>query len=214
MRNKAKRGRKMAPNKDDSSLVKVPKTIVTDDLVSASYRYVSGNQLFQTKFTRGSLLNLIGLSYTSSQLYRVIGAIRLRRIHVWTSAATTGTANDTYFQWNGAYSKPTTSTSTTMGVSGISYQTHVPPKKSLASDWSVAGSNETEVLFSMTYNSGDVIQLDVTYMLQNAVTNTYTETSITSTGTALAIGYIYSMFLDQSLGSGATLGPVGRLGAA
>jgi hypothetical protein len=210
MRNKVKRGRKMAASKDDSSLVKVPRTIVTDDLVSASYRYVSTGQLFQTKFTRGSLLNLLGMAYSSTQLYRVIGSIRLRRIHIWTTTASTGTATDSYFQWNGAYSKPTTSTSTTMGVSGIAYQTHVPPKKSLASDWSVAGSNESEVLFSMTYNSGDVIQLDVTYMLQNSITNTYTESSIT-TSTALAVGYIYSVALDHNLGSGISLGSVGRL---
>jgi hypothetical protein len=94
-----------------------------------------------------------------------------------------------------------------MASSGVTYQGHVPPAKSLAADWSIAGTAESDQMFSVSLNPGDVIQLDVTYQLQNSNTAVYVESTITSGG--MAAGYLYAFSLDR----GGKLSQTGRLAA-
>jgi hypothetical protein len=194
----------------------VPPAMVVDDLVSSSFRYGVQAGAIETKMyvKRSDLLNLIGLSYSTSAAYRVIQAIRLRAVHIWTDPNQSTTSSNTYdvFSWLGPDTRSTATVTTSMGTSQVGYQYHVPPKKSLAAFWSAAGSNESDVLFSVTVTGGDVLQLDVTYQLQNAVTGPFTETSISTTST-LAIGYLYCFSLDHASDTTSALTPQGRLPA-
>jgi hypothetical protein len=194
----------------------VPPAMVVDDLVSSSFRYGVNVSTSENKMyvKRSDLLNLIGLSYSSSAAYRIIQAIRLRAVHIWTDPNQSVTSANTFdtFSWLGPDTRPTATVTTSMGTSQVGYQYHVPPKKSLAAFWSSSGSNESDVLFSITVQGGDVIQLDVTYQLQNAVTGPFTETSISTTST-LAVGYLYCFSLDHASDTTSTIIPQGRLPA-
>jgi hypothetical protein len=194
----------------------VPPAMVVDDLVSSSFRYGVQASLGVNKMyvKRSDLLNLIGLAYSTSAAYRMIQAIRLRAVHIWTDPNQSTTSANSFdtFSWLGPDTRSTATVTTSMGTSQVGYQYHVPPKKSLAAFWSAAGSNESDVLFSLTVQNGDVIQLDVTYQLQNAVTGPFTETVITSTST-LALGYLYSFSLDHASDTSSIMITQGRLPA-
>lgn len=194
----------------------VPPAMVVDDLVSSSFRYGVTSTLSETKMyvKRSDLLNMIGLSYSTSAAYRIIQAIRLRAVHIWTDPNQSTTSANAFdmFSWQGPDTRSTATVSTSMGTSQVGYQYHVPPKKSLAAFWCSAGSNESDVLFSLSVQGGDVIQLDVTYQLQNAVTGPFTETSISTTST-LAIGYLYCFSLDHATDTTSIILPQGRLPA-
>jgi hypothetical protein len=188
----------------------VPAMLAVDDLVSTTFRYDVTSTTGKVIVTRASMLNLLAMAYSTSGLYRIIQAIRLRAVHIWTTPSSGNTSS--VFTWAGPDTRPTAMVSTSMGTSAVSYQKHVPPKRSLAAFWSVSGSNESDQLFVSTLNNGDVIQLDVTYQLQNAATGSYSEVSITSTST-LALGYVYSISLDHQDETSNAYVSVGRLSA-
>jgi hypothetical protein len=202
--------RKVLKPKVDRSVAPIilPGSLHTDDLVSTSFRYQCSTNVTAGTVTRGKLLNLIGLATSSTNAYRLISGIRLRAVHLWTdSSPSAGTVDTSVFEWTGGYTRPTVTTTSSMGTSGVAYQRHVPPKHSLAADWSIAGTAESDVLFAYNATVGDIIQLDVTYQLQNAVTGNYIAVAITTV--SMAAGYIYSFSLDggakfQSLGRLAT----------
>jgi hypothetical protein len=202
-----KRRKVQKPKADRSVLpITLPGSLRTDDLVSTSFRYVCGTSVTAGSVTRGKLLNLIGLASSSTNAYRIISGIRLRAVHIWTdSSPASGTVDTSTFEWTGGYTRPSVTTTSAMGTSGVTYQRHVPPKFSLAADWSISGVAESDVLFAYNVTVGDVVQLDVTYQLQNAVTGNYIEQTITTV--SMAAGYIYSYSLD----GGAKLVSVGRL---
>jgi hypothetical protein len=205
-KNRMKRVKKDADT--GAQIVKVPGVLVADDLVSTSFRFFANSAETATAITRGALLNLLVLAATTSTAYRMIQAIRLRRVHVWTSApATASTSESTSMQWAAGYSRPSTKVTTTIGAAGVSYQSSVPPKRSLADDWSIAGTAESDPMFSIVFNAGDIIQLDVTYQLQNNVASEYSAASVT--GGSMAVGYVYAVSLDHSVNK--VLIPVGRL---
>lgn len=189
----------------------VPPPLVTDDLVSTSFRFTASSAGGIT-VTRAILLNLLGFGTSSTNLYRVIGAIRLRAVHVWACPNNTTNVDVTSeFSWNSPDTRPSVMITTSMGSSSVAYSKHVPPKKSLASFWSISGSNESDAIFTFNFNSGDVIQLDCTYQLQNAYVPSFTPVAITVSGTATA-GYLYQVDLDHT--GSAKLNGQGRVSLA
>lgn len=184
----------------NTTMSHVPPPLCTDDLVSTSFRYTASGTTNIT-VTRAILLNSFGLASSTTNLYRLIGAIRIRAVHVW-SAPNSNPALDfiTEFGWNSPDTRPSVGITTSMGTSEIGYRKYVPPKKSLAAMWSISGSNESDAIFTLNFNTGDVIQLDVTYQLQNAYVPSFTPTSITVGGTATA-GYLYLLDLDHTNGT-------------
>jgi hypothetical protein len=190
------------PRRDPAttSISHVPPPLCTDDLVSASFRFTAASASSIT-VTRAILLNSLGFASSTTNLYRVIGAIRLRAVHIWSApSANVNTDSTTEFGWNSPDTRPSVAITTSMGTSSISYTKHVPPKKSLVANWSISGSSESDALFTFNFNGGDVIQLDVTYQLQNAYVPSFTPTTITVGGTATA-GYLYQLDLDHTNGT-------------
>jgi hypothetical protein len=182
--------------RSDAVLPTVPRSVVTDDLVSASYRFVgSGSTGATISVTRGTLLSLLGLATSTTNAYRVIGAIRLRTVHVWNNPSSTGATSNTSFSWSAIDTRPSTQISTSLGTAAGTYMRYVPPSHSLAGMWSIADVNESDSLFNFTFSPYDTIQLDVTYQLQNGVNSAFSPTSITSSG--MSVGFIYSFSLDR-----------------
>jgi hypothetical protein len=182
--------------RSDAVVPTVPRSVVTDDLVSASYRFVAGNTGATISVTRGVLLSLLGMASSTTNAYRVIGAIRLRTVHVWNAPTSTGTVSDTSFSWSAIDTRPSTQISTSMGTAAGTYMRYIPPSHSLAGMWSIAGVNEVDALFNFTFSANDTIQLDVTYQLQNGVNSAFSPLSITSSG--MSVGFIYSFSLDRA----------------
>jgi hypothetical protein len=189
--------RKSRNRRSNAVIPTAPASVITDDLVSSSFRFVAvGSSGGTFSVTRGVLLNLLGIASSTTNAYRVIGAIRLRTVHVWNAPNPTGSVSDSSFSWSAIDTRPSTQLSTVMGTAAGTYMRYVPPSHSLAGMWSIAGTNETDALFNFTYSAYDTIQLDVTYQLQNGVNSAFSPTSITSSG--LSVGFIYSFSLDRA----------------
>lgn len=160
------------------------------------------------------MLNLLVFGVNSTTAYRMFSSVKLTRIRIWSAAlvgtATAGTVALSSLQWAGQSSRPRTITSTSMGVT-VGHLDSRPPTDSQASFWSNDNYLETDILFTLDVNSGDVIQLDVVCCLQNGVTAQFTAGSITTTST-LATGKVYQPTLDHY--STQYCSPDGRLGCA
>jgi hypothetical protein len=83
----------------------------------------------------------------------------------------------------------------TIGTASIGYLSVEPPKDSLASYWSISGSNEADVLFSMDLPTNTIIDVDVTYQLLNGVADSPAAIPVSSTQTVVG-GIIYQVALD------------------
>jgi hypothetical protein len=177
----------------------VPELMV-DDVVSTAFRYqASGGAIANAPFTRANMLNLLVMAGNATGAYRMFGAVKLKRIRVWSSVGiTTGpypVATST-LQWNAQNSRNKTITSTSMGYGSIGMIDSRPPKDSLASFWSIdQAAAETDILFTLDLNMWDVIQLDVVYTIQNNVTGAFTVNTLISSG--MATGKVYQPTLDH-----------------
>lgn len=142
--------------------------------------------------------------------YRIFSGVKLNHVQMWAVAGTGandyGTTTCSVF-WSSNYG-PTNEVSDSGNAFRTATVTTSPPKQSLASFWSLAGSNETEVLCTITCPIGTIIDINVDLVLEDGET----PVSITSTQTGV-LGQLYAGYLDFAAGAGApALQPV-SLGA-
>jgi hypothetical protein len=192
----------------------LPGERLTEDLVATTLRYGVQGGIQNVAVLRRDMLNAIGFAASTTNLYRLFQAIRIREVRMYcgspTAAGTFGITTNTTLQWTCGDSRPRTLNAVTMGTGSISGIRTKPPAHSLASFWSTSGSNETDPLFSYDANIGDVIEIDVVYQLQNDITNGTSVSFVISSG--LVLGNLYQLALDHSATSKTTA--IGRLSAA
>jgi len=176
-----------------------PPPFSPDDVFGTSFRYNVTTGTQNCIITRQMMLNLLVFGVNSTTAYRMFSAVRITRIRIWSaalgSASNAGSVAISSLQWAGQGSRPRTIVSESMGVT-VGHLDSRPPEHSQASFWSNDNYLETDILFTLDINSGDVIQIDVAVCLQNGVTAQYTANSITTTST-LATGKIYQPTLDH-----------------
>lgn len=176
-----------------------PPPFSPDDVFGTSFRYNVTTGTQNMIITRQMMLNLLVFGVNSTTAYRMFSAVRITRIRVWSaalgSATNSGSVAISSLQWAGQGSRPRTIVAESMGVT-VGHLDSRPPPHSQASFWSNDNYLETDVLFTLDVNSGDVIQIDVACSIQNGVTAQYTAGSITTTST-LATGKVYQPTLDH-----------------
>ncbi len=114
--------------------------------------------------TRGDLLNfMVGNAASSSTFVRISASVLLTQVQIWGIGTASGHSTVS-LEWKGPY-LPSTEISDTGNPMRPAHVVGTPPKNSFAELWSCSGFQETDVLFEATLNTGDVLDLHVTYVI-------------------------------------------------
>lgn len=155
--------------------------------VQGRARYLVVGTQTAVSVTRGALLNhLVMNSASGTANYRLCSAIRLKSVQVW-GAAASGTVS---VEWRSANGPTVIASDTTVLSAQPAMVRTAPPAHTLASFWSLTGSNESEVLFIITALDGSIVDITYEMVLQNG------EAPVLATTTASgAIGTVYMTYL-------------------
>jgi len=155
--------------------------------------------------TRADLLDLLMVAKTTSSAARIFAGVKLNRVEIfdpgWVNgSAPTGFGQPASLEWTSNLG-PTTLRSDTGNSFVPAHVVTTPPPQSLASFWSISGSNETEVLFTITVHQQSIIDVWFDFVLFNG------ETPVNiAPFTPMTVGQLYAGFLD-GVGSTAQLQP-------
>lgn len=176
-----------------------------------TFRYYASTTSNNLIFSRADILNVLqmalstGTSSTSGA--RIFFAAKVNWIRVYVSPSSTSTPETCNLTWEGMYGKHTVVSATTLGVSTASEFLTKPPRDSEAGFYSLSGSQETQPLFNMDISQYSVLDINLSFTLQNLIDNSSGAT-ITSSTKTVGQGIIYTAALDGT--STNVMVPVGR----
>jgi hypothetical protein len=174
----------------------VLKPYKADNIINFTQRYQATSANTALNITRAFILNTIFVNLTSgTSNVRIFAAVRVNRVCLTTSAQAA-------LEWQSAYGPTSATVVTATSTTAPGEFSQRPAKNSLASFWSMSGSNESESLMALSFSSGDFVDVDYSAVLldqENAVGVT--------TGSGGTSGSMYRSYLDGPR-SGALLVPV------
>jgi hypothetical protein len=133
-------------------------------------------------------------------------AVKVNWLHVY-SPPSAGALTNCTLTWEGEYGKHKVVGSTAIGASSPAEFRTRPPRDTEAGFYSLSGSDESQPLFNMDIPEYTIIDINLSYTLQNLVDNSSGATIVSSTKT-VAQGVIYCAALDGT--STNILVPIGR----
>lgn len=149
--------------------------------------------------TRKMLLQLMSMATTTTNQFRLITAIKLKRVEMWAEPPALGSAPAVCsVEWVGSQAPSTLHSDSTSGVRSAYVSTR-PPVDSSDRWWSVSGSNETEVLFNITFPAG--VTVDITCSIRMA-DDEAPVASEAGTGGSATVGRVYYNYLDSFASKG------------
>jgi hypothetical protein len=165
-----------------------------DPIISFSIRYIatgSNTAINAARLvTRAFVLNtlIVNLVSTTSNS-RLLQAVKINKLTLYTS-------NVASVEWLSSYG-PSSAILVT-GTSTVSPGILVsrPPQKTLAGAWSFNGSNESENVLSLTYTSGDILDVSFSAVLCDRASGSSVVTASSGSN-----GFIYRTFFDGPSGS-------------
>jgi hypothetical protein len=188
-----------------SENVAFPRTFNSNIRFKHQFRFTSVGTLAGNVTQRSTILNLLGVATTTSQVARTFAGVKINRIEIFgvSGSGTTGTTASTVsLEWLSEFG-PSSETSDTGNAFNPPHLVCTPPPQSTASFWSLTGSNESVSLFSIAAPAGSVVDIWVEVVLFDA------ETPVLVTSTSiLSIGGMYAGYLTGSTGAGSYLLPV------
>jgi len=141
--------------------------------------------------TRKNLLNLVVVATTAVTSSRIIEAVRLKSVELWTNPPALGSAPMTCsVEWIGSNAPSTIISDTTMGV----LPAHVlakPPPNSSNRWWSMSGTDEADPLFTLVVPSQTVCDVRVNLRLVDSEAPVAGDVPAGAT-----VGQVYYDFLD------------------
>jgi hypothetical protein len=144
--------------------------------------------------TRGMLLNLVTMATTTTNQFRLFGAVRLKKIQMWavpvSSSATQVTAS---IEWIGVNSPSVVHADTSMGNARPLHVTAKPPPNSSNRWWSIYNQNEAENLCKLTFPASTIIDVTLEMRVQD---DEGAMAGQNGTGAASTIGVVYVNYLD------------------
>jgi len=172
------------------------------------FRFANGTHSGTFTILRSNLLNLLQLSDSTLSSWRLIDAIRLKKVEVWANPVALGSAPTTVsVEWLGENSPSTIVSDTSMGVRPAHVST-VPPPSSSNRWWSITGSLETDDIFVLVLPADCVIDVSVDIRLFDLQT-VGTAGDITNTESTFLGGALEFDFLDGT--ASGKLTPVGSV---
>lgn len=186
---------------------KAPSPYKADPFQNRKFRFTNKNSSPSAfSITRGDLLNLYTFQFTTgTNLYSNFQSIRLRRVQVWgIPPSNSSTFLPVALTWK-SFASPDVELSTSGTQMTPAYITTVPPKDSFAGTWtSFDGTNSTEVLFILSLQGGEMIDIEVEYVPASGVSP-----FLTTVTARVQTGYSFN-FLDFN-SSPPMLAPVSNL---
>jgi hypothetical protein len=173
--------------------------------LSKKIRYQNTSSTTTFNLTRGNMLNIIMNGTTSSTCGRLLAAVRLVALEIWTSVPSNG-PNTISVEWLSLYGPSTQSSDTTISVSLPAHLRTSPPVASVSSFWSLTGQNESEVLAKIvlpsTSNAMTVVDVSFDCVFMDDETPYSISLSQTVTPNQFYMGYL------DGQGSSAQMQPV------
>jgi hypothetical protein len=168
--------------------------------VNHKFRFLNSSGSTKT-ITRAELLNLYCMATGTTTSSRIIEAIRVKSIEIWTNPPALGAAPLTVsVEWVGVQAPSTIISDTSMGVLPAHVRTRPPPRSS-DQWWSMTGQNENDPLMTIIAPAESVLDLQVAirFVDNEAATSGDSPTGANS-------GQVYFNYLDGI--AGATWAPV------
>jgi hypothetical protein len=155
--------------------------------VSRRVRYVASTAFTSGSLTRADLLNHLICCTLATANARLLSGFKLNRIEIWSPGSSTFTTATSSVEWLSSYgpSKVVSDSSMTIEPAHI---VSTPPPQSLASFWSLTGSNETETLCTLSYGANSIIDLSYEIIFQNGETPV-----VVTTAASNATGTVYML---------------------
>jgi hypothetical protein len=179
-------------NRVAASSVQHPPQFSSTVQVSRTARFTAVGGGYPTlSITRADLLNHLLVCTLTTAHARILSGFKVNRIKMWTiGSAGVVVPTTCSVEWTSTYGPSRIISDTSMSVAPAHINSK-PPPQSLASFWSLTGSNEGDVVMIISVPQGTVIDLDYTIILQNGETavNVVTTTSDT-------LGALYMCCLD------------------
>jgi hypothetical protein len=137
---------------------------------------------------------------------RMFDGVKVRRISIFSTTPAAGASKSITLSWLSENGPAKVLTDTSSSAAYVACIVSKPPLESLCGYYSLYGVDESTLLFNMTLNTGDVVDIDATVILNNSVSGTSGggATVTISGGTAGTIG---STTLDHS--GSQQLAPIG-----
>jgi hypothetical protein len=176
-----------------------------------TFRFVASTATNNLVVSRGDLLNLLQMCLvtgTGTTGARVINSIKLRWLSIRPGLSYTTAFNTVALTWLGQYAKAKVETVSIMGSAASPELLTKPPKDSVAGFWAISGVDEAENVFSLDVTAGTVIDVNVSFVLQNFITLGLNPIVTTSTK-AVTLGVMYVAAVDGTVSNVFT--PVGAL---
>jgi hypothetical protein len=115
---------------------------------------------------RGNMLNLWNVvAVANVSAYRVFQSVKLRKIEMWSPVSAGSTSADLGVEWTSEFGPAKVVAATTEGLAKPGHLVTKPPKMSTGGFWSMAGTNEADVLFYIWGPAGTVVDLHITGVL-------------------------------------------------
>lgn len=152
---KKNRGRIVGPNPSH------PPSRNLTPLMTHVFRFQASTQASQVAVSRGGLLNLIGFGVLATSTgARLFGAVKLRKIRVWSPIVSGFAPQLITVEWTGLNAPSSLHSDSSEGLTPATVHTSPPPDSS-ADWWSISGQNESEVLMLITCPSASIIDVTV-----------------------------------------------------
>jgi len=125
-----------------------------------TFRFTTSSPI-ASSITRKNLLNLLQVATSTVTTIRPIQAIRLRAVEMWVEPLALGGAGASgVIEWMGENSPSTLLSDTSVGVTPAHLRS-TPPPSSSNRWWSISGSLESDVLFTVEASNGCTIDVRV-----------------------------------------------------
>lgn len=162
----------------------------------------SNTSAVSVSITRKNLLNLVQVASSAVTTVRVFQGVRLKGIETWSNPTALGAAPSTsQVEWAGENSPSTVVSDTGMGVRPAHIRTSPPPSSSNRW-WCFSGSQETDVLFTISLPANSICDITVELRLVEQEAPVAGDVPVGAT-----LGTLYGNYLDGI--AGALMAPVG-----
>jgi hypothetical protein len=185
-----------------------PPQLSTSFTVAQTIRYLTASNVGIINITRAQLVNTLVTASSATVAASQLSAIRVKRVRIWGPTAAVGGSASVVFTWLSAWSPAKVIQDMGIGADRGARIDTKPPPKSLAGEWSMAGTNSTEEVFQLVCPAGTVLEIEYVMRLQNVEYGPALPAAVTVAGATA--GYLYVTPLDfTAQGASATLLPVG-----
>jgi len=175
---------------------------------TATIRYTCTG-LVNVSITRQQLWNTLVTATGTTVGYGSCSAVKVRRIRIWAPPPGNAAATTATLSWFSSWSPAKVIVDTGMGSTRGARIESRPPARSLAGEWSMTGSNQTEVVFAIICPSGSVVDVDYSFRLQDTLFGAPLGAAVTLVGAT--VGTMYVSYLDFiAQGTMAVMTPTGE----